>query len=412
MIDAIEQTAGDHSMMMARQRTMFMFSLTHFARVRGAAARAARRFALVMLSASLFSGCAVAPTPVAPCDVPMTICTVAGTGLSQFDGDGRPALRTSLYYPLDVVFDARGRALVLDWNNLRVRRINDAGDFETVIGTDFEDTPVNGDLAINTPLHHASDIEFDANGRLYLAGNHSPVIFMIGLDDRVRVVAGNGDFGNDGDGGPATNARIGAPWGVVHVGDGSFYFGDEQYAVVRYVDTDGTISTVAGNGTNGYSGDGGPATAAQLEGPTRLRRGADGALLICDTRNHAIRRVDRDGIISTIAGDGTPGYSGDGRPAIAARLNSPYDIALAPEGALLIADTGNNVIRRIDRDGVITTVVGKGTAGYAGDEADAAACELDGPSGVTIAPDGSLWISDTFNNRVRRVAGFANFPQS
>ena len=141
-------------------------------------------------------------------------------------------------------------------------------------------------------------------------------------------------------------------------------------------------------------------------GPTRLRLDSNGHLFICDTRNHAIRRLDRDGNITTYAGTGDLGYSGDGGPAKLAELNAPYDLIFSPNGDLYVADTGNSVIRRIDGSGMISTVVGVGSAGFSGDQGPADACELDRASGVTFAPDGSMWISDTFNNRVRRVAGF------
>jgi len=369
-----------------------------------------KRAAAALLLSAMLCGCPAPTTPDAPsadaCEQPGVICSVAGTGQSLFDGDGKDALQTSLYHPLDVCFDAAGRPLIVDWNNLRVRRINDDGTIETVIGQDFEASPIDGALATETALHHASDIEMDARGRFLLAGNHVPVVFLIDVDHRVHVVAGNDEFGYSGDGGPALEASLTAPFGVFPDSQGGFYFTDEAQHVARYVDPDGIIRTVAGDGQRGYSGDGGPATAARLANPTRLRLGPDEALYICDTGNHCIRRVDRDGVLSTFAGTGRLGYTGDGGPAAEARLNTPYDLVFAPNGDLYVADTGNSVIRRVGGDGTIMTVVGDGAAGFAGDGADAERCELNRPSGVTFGPDGAMWISDTFNNRVRRVAGF------
>lgn len=340
------------------------------------------------------------------CKTAGVICTVAGTGLRQFDGDGRAALQTSLYNPLDVEFDPSGRALILDWNNLRIRRINDDGTVETIIGKGFEGLVLDGALAVDTSLHHASDLEFDVFGNLYIASNHISNVIRIEPDNRVSIVAGTDDYGYAGDGGPALQATLSAPFGVLPTDDGGFYISDTEAHVVRRVNADGIISTLAGNGTRGYAGDGDPAAEAQLDSPTRLRTDEQGRVYICDTGNHRIRRVDGDGIITTIAGTGTPGYSGDGGPAELASLDSPYDLRFAPNGDLYVVDSGNNVIRRIDSAGVIETVIGTGQAGFFGDEGDAGECALNRPSGIAFGADGSLWIADTFNQRVRRVAGF------
>lgn len=364
--------------------------------------------------AALIGGCPGA-TPVSeytsPCDQPGVICTVAGTGRSLFDGDGRPALRTSLYFPLDVDFDSAGRPLILDWNNLRVRRINDDTSVQTIIGLDFEDAPVDGALAADTPLHHASDIEVDSLGRMYLAGYHFPGIFRLDLDDRVQVLAGSELYGNAGDGGSATQASLSSPYGVLPLDNGSFYFADIDAHVVRFVDSIGIINTVAGNGTRGYSGDNGLGTQAKLNGPTRLALDNEHNLYFCDTNNHVIRRLSADGIISTFAGTGEIGYSGDGGSAVSAKFNVPYDLRFVANGDLFIADTGNHVIRRIDPSGTVTTVVGTGVAGFSGDEGDARSCQLNGPAGVNFDAQGNLWISDTFNQRVRRVARLVSLAQ-
>ncbi len=367
-------------------------------------ARLFRLCGLIGAIALVSAGAGGCPDTLSPCDVAGVICTVAGTGQSLFDGDGKPATETSLYHPIDIAFDRDGRPLILDFNNLRVRRIKEDNTIETYMGMAFEDAPIDGALASETPLHHASDIEYDAQGRLYVAGDHVSVIFRVNLDDRVQIVAGSTEFGNDGDGGPALEARMTAPFGVLPDDKGGFFVADAGAHVVRYIDADGIIGTAAGDGTPGYSGDGGPATDAQLNGPTRMDIGADGLLYICDTENHAFRRLEADGTISPFAGDGEQGYSGDGGQALDARLNRPYDVEFGPDGALYIADSGNNVIRRVDADGIITTFVGSGTPGFSGDEGDARACALDAPSSVIFAADGAMWISDTSNHRVRRVA--------
>ena len=351
-----------------------------------------------------------APTPItnptaAACSNAGVICTVAGTGQSAFNGDGKPALQTSFYYPFEVAFDTTDRPLILDFNNLRVRRLNTDGTIQTIMGKDFEAAPVDGALASDTPLHHASDIETDAAGNLYVAGDHVPYAFRVGTDDHVKILAGNGTPGNSGDGGQALAAELTTPFGVEPAGIGAFYIVDVDAEVIRYVGTDGIISTVAGNGSRGYAGDNSSATAAQLNSPTRARLDSAGNLYFCDTNNHVIRKVDTNGIITTIAGTGAVGYSGDNGPATAAQFHTPYDLRVAPNGDLYVADTGNSVIRRI-HNGIVTTVVGIGVGGFGGDGNDARNCKLNRPSGLSFDSDGSLWISDTFNGRVRRVAGF------
>lgn len=346
------------------------------------------------------------PTLSPACSVTGNICSIAGTGAPQFNGDGHAARATSLYYPIDVQFDAGGNLLILDWNNLRLRRINDDETISTIIGTDREDFPTDGALAKDTPLHHASDVEIDDSGRLYVAGDHVPVVFRVGTNDRVFTIAGTTDYGYDGDGGPALSAKLSTPFGVLPDDEGGFYIADVDAHVVRYVDAGGMISTVAGTGERGYDGDGGPGTQARLAGPSRLARDADGNLYICETKNHVVRKLAPDGTLTTAFGNGVRGYEGDGGPASAAQLDAPYDVIFAPNGDAYISDTGNNVIRRVASTGAISTVVGIGIAGFGGDGGDARSALLNRPSSVAFDGDGSMWIADTSNHRVRRVWRF------
>lgn len=341
-------------------------------------------------------------TPV--CDRPGVICTMAGTGVAQFDGDFREALETSLYLPIDVDFDADNRPLIVDWNNLRVRRINEDGTIRSIMGDGTENAVTEGMLSVFAPLHHASDIAFDSNGNMYVAGYHVPFVYRVDAAYIVHFAAGSGEYGYTGDGGPALEARLGSPFGVAPDDDGGFFFSDVDQNVVRYVDANGVITTVAGNGTRGYAGDGLPGWQALLSAPTGLNFLADGSLLICDTGNNVIRRLDTNGTITTFAGTGEAGYSGDGGDARLAAFTRPHDAVLGPDDAVYIADTGNNVVRRVDRHGVVTTIIGTGEGGFSGDEENAKFCLLKGPAGLAFAPDGTLWISDTSNHRVRRVA--------
>jgi streptogramin lyase len=201
------------------------------------------------------------------------------------------------------------------------------------------------------------------------------------------------------------------PFGVLPKPGGGFYIADVDAHVVRFVDAGGVIDTVAGTGERGYSGDNGLGTAARLAGPSRMALDADGNLYICETKNHVIRRLAPNGIITTAFGTGERGYEGDNGPADAALLDTPYDITFAPNGDAYIADTGNNVIRRVNSSGVISTVVGLGIAGFGGDTGPGRDALLNRPSSVAFDESGAMWIADTSNHRIRRVAGFLGLQQ-
>lgn len=351
------------------------------------------------------------PTLNPLCNQAGRICTMAGTGAAQFDGDGRDARATSFYYPIDLQFDGEGRLLILDWNNLRLRRLEPNGTISTIMGKDLEAFPVNGALAKDTALHHASDIEFDQAGNMYIAGDHVPVVFRVNTNDRVFTIAGTEDFGYDGDGGSALSAKLQTPFGVLPKPGGGFYIADVDAHVVRFVDAGGTIDTVAGTGERGYSGDNGPGKAARLAGPSRMVLDSGRNLYICETKNHVIRRLAPNGIITTAFGTGERGYEGDGGPATAAQFDAPYGITIAPNGDFYIADTGNNVVRRVNAAGVISTVVGLGVGGFGGDNGPARDALLNRPSAIAFDDSGAMWIADTYNQRVRRVAGFLGLQQ-
>jgi sugar lactone lactonase YvrE len=346
-----------------------------------------------------------APEPVDP--NAGVITTVAGTGLASFTGDGRPATESGLYSPLDVAFRPDGTPLILDWNNQRIRELLPDGTLLTVVGTGFEGVSEPGILAIGFPLHHCLELFVTGDGQMFLAGYHDPRVLRVDLDERVQVVAGTGEAGNAGDNGPADQALLDYPSGVAVSSDGTVYVADQNNHNIRRIEPDGTIRRFAGTGSAGYSGDGGPALNAELRGPTRIVLDGTGNLLVCDTSNHAIRQIDASGMIRTIAGTGTRGYSGDGGPATQALLYSPYDLQPLPDGTLLIADSLNHVVRHVDREGTIRTIIGSGEGGFSGDGGVAREAEVDTPSGLALDSAGNLWIADTGNHRIRRVqAGF------
>ncbi len=217
----------------------------------------------------------------------------------------------------------------------------------------------------------------------------------------ITTVAGNGTLGYSGDGGQATAASIEDPWYVICDKKGNIYFSEVSFHIVRKVDKAGVITTFAGNGTYGHSGDGGPATDAQLFDPIGIARDAIGNMYIAEEGSSCIRKVDTNGIISTVAGTATPGYNGDGIVATTAQLKYPFDIALDSFGNIYIADNGNYRVRKIDVSGIITTIAGNGTAGYSGDHGSATSAQLH-PLAITLDKKMNIYISDTAH-RIRKI---------
>jgi hypothetical protein len=366
------------------------------------------RAAILAGGALLTLGCggnSTTPTPTHCGDVG-TICTVMGNGTRAYAGEGATPDRVSLYWPSDLTFDASDRLVVNDWNNHRIRRLDLDGHVRTIVGTGSEDsTQVHGTPALQTPLHHSYSMAYDGSGNLFITGYHVPWVLRETTEERVWVFAGVDTPGYAGDGGPALQATLFIPIGVAVASAGApVYITDLGDHCVRWVDAAGIIHTLCGNGSPGYSGDGGSAGSATLNLPYRVRFDeATGAVYICDTGNHVVRRVDGSGAIITVAGNGTVGSSGDGGPAVEAALNKPLDARPGPDGALYIADAEANRIRRVDASGIITTVAGTGTAGYSGDGGLATEAHLDGPTAVAFDATGNLFICDTYNSVIRKV---------
>ena len=220
-------------------------------------------------------------------------------------------------------------------------------------------------------------------------------------------MAGSGSPGSSGDGGAATSAKLTSPDGIIVASNGDFYIDDRGNNRVRKVTAlTGIITAFAGTGTAGYSGDGAAAILAKLSGPEGIALAANGDVYIADAGNNVVRKVTAlTGIITTYAGTGTAGSTGDGGAATSARLNGPKAVRLNSAGDLYIADTGNNKIRLVTVAGIITTVTGTGTAGSAGDGGSPTAAQLNAPGGIAVTSTGAYYISDSSNNKIRKVSG-------
>jgi Fibronectin type III domain/NHL repeat len=382
------------------------------------------------------------------------ITTVAGGGLGGYSGDGGPATSaqllmpqglavdahdnlfiadsqnmairkvdmttgiiqtfegTGLFWPTDVAFDLAGDLLIMDSANGRVAKVLATGGIATTIAGGGTSACLVPCPALSDNLFDAQGIAVDAAGNLLIANTQYGVIQMVDKLDgtgTVTNVAGSGQsvtFG--GDGGPATAAHLYHPMAVKPNPAGGFVIADQGNQRVRNVDALGTITTIAGTGGCGFAGDGGPAVLAQLCSPRGLVVDGAGDLFVADAQGARIRKVDAGGTISTVAGNGSTGYSGDQGPATQAQLNTPQAVALDAAGNLFIADSSNDVVREVTADGVIHTVAGNHVTGYSGDSGPATSAQLNFPSGVAFDAKGNLLIADDQNHRIRSVDHLTN----
>ncbi|CAB1081078.1 odd Oz/ten-m homolog 4 [Olavius algarvensis Delta 1 endosymbiont] len=334
------------------------------------------------------------------------ITTIAGSGTIGYSGDGGPATAAKLSYPVGVDVDAGGNLYIAEWNNHCVRMVNTSGVITTVAGNGFTGYSGDGGPATAARLNFPYGVVTDRAGNIYIAdgGNHR--IRMVDTDGIITTVAGSGESGYSGDGGPAIAAQLHYPSRVDVDNDGNLYIVDRSNRRIRKVDNNGIITTVAGSGLGGKetSGEGGPAVAANLANPLGLAVDAEGNIYISDWGNNRIYKVNTRGFITTVAGSGTEGDSGDGAFATTAWLANPLGVAVDATGAIYIADSSNYRIRKVNTGGFITTVAGIGESGYSGDGDLAIAARLKHPYDVAVDAAGNLYIADHFNQRIRKVA--------
>jgi DNA-binding beta-propeller fold protein YncE len=391
-----------------------------------------------------------------PCDpdAPNTICTIAGSGEQGFNGDNGPATQAALYVPQDTAIAPDGNVWLLDFNNYIVRSIDKNGIIRSEIGNgQVGDSPapdVKSMPALDATFNHTTDLFFH-DGYLYLSAWHNSRIKRVRLSDMMlENFAGLGRRTYyDGDGGPALQASLDLPSSITLSPAGELVIMDQANQVVRKIDRDGNIHRIAGKCivdldqpcapgvqpaacpgsdkfacgdlatecqkpcTPGYGGDGGDAREARLNQPYgqaadpagRVAYDREGNLILADTEANRIRKVDRNGIITTFVGTGTAGYSGDGGPANLAQINRPVDVAIGDDNTLYFTDVNNNCVRKVDPAGTISTVAGKchpDIRGFDGDGGPPEEALMDRPYGIDLHGK-KLYVSDSYNNRIRVV---------
>jgi uncharacterized protein (TIGR03437 family) len=360
-----------------------------------------------------------------------TIATVAGVGNGNVFGDNGNATAAGLVLPTSVAVDRLGNLYIADFGNSRIRVVSPAGTISTAVGSSKGIPLADLENAVSVVLNGPTGVAVDFAGNIYFTegsiGTGTGLaqgdfrIWKVSPEIVLTVFAGTGDASYSGDGAASASAQLNNPTALALDAEGNLYIADARNHRVRRVTPGGVITTVAGNGNPGFSGDGGPAAKAQLSSPQGVAVDAAGYIVIADTGNSRIRKVAPDGTINSYIGNGNSSYFGDGLRDFQASINHPRGVAVDAGGAVYIADTLNNAVRKVGTDGIIRTIAGTGLAGFAGDGVQATAALLNGPTGVAVDTAGNIYIADGDNQRLRKIgidgvittaASFVANPQS
>ncbi len=335
----------------------------------------------------------------------------AGNGISGYTGDGGPSLLATMTNPRGIAIDNFGNLFIADHNNSCIRKVNASGIISTVAGCGVMGYSGDGGPANLAHLDRPNGVAVDALGNIYISDAYNHRIRKVDTSGIISTIAGTGINGFSGDGGPASAALIEWPFAIATDVVGNIYFGDSFNHRIRKINSAGIISTIAGTGIMGYSGDGGPATLAQIYLVTSIAIDAFGNIFLCDEQNHSIRKIDSLGIITTIAGSGVQGFSGDGGPATLAKLDFPQGVCISPTGDIYITDRNNFRIRKVSL-GKIYTIAGNGSSGYSGDGGNPLSAQMGFSSGIALSSSGNIMFADESNLVVRVVCPAINCPQT
>jgi streptogramin lyase len=362
--------------------------------------RAAALSALVILGASSVRA-------VAEDIPPGGITTVVGATVNYksygFSGDGGPANQAQLWQPRAVDFDSAGNLYIADTLNERIRKVDPAGTITTLAGNGSTGYSGDGGPATQATFRDPHGVAVDSAGNVYIADSVNNRIRRVDPAGIITTFAGRGR-GNGGDGGQAKDALLADPKTMSMDPSDNLYFVDAGNDTVRRIDLHtGIITTVAGTGLPGFSGDGGPANLAAMKQPKGVWVTSAGDLYIADTDNNRVRKVDKSGVMTTVAGTGAAGFGGDGGPAKSAKLNDPRGVAVDPAGNVYIGEEKGQRVRKVDTSGVISTVAGTGVGGYSGDGGPATQARIRNLRGIAADSLGQLFIADCFNNRIRKI---------
>jgi trimeric autotransporter adhesin len=339
------------------------------------------------------------------------ITTVAGTGIATYNGDGIPATAANMLGPKGITVDKYGNVYICSSGDYRIRKVSITGIITTFAGNGTPGFSGDGGMASNAQISLPNGIALDNDDNLYICDSYNNRIRKVNTAGIISTVVGNGDKGYSGDGGQATEAKIWSPFTVTVDNDGNIYFVDNGNNRVRKVRTDGVITTIAGIGGAGYNGDNIAATAAMLNRPTGIARDNFGDIYVCDNANKRIRKIDNSGTITTVAGVGTSGYSGDNGPATDAKITSPMFLIFDNGNNMYFSDLNVNTLRKVSESGIITTIAGTpGLSGYSGDGGAATAARMAGPNGLAFSQFGGLYVADFANKRVRQISNVVAVP--